>query len=215
MNRFIKQMQATAIRQPIEVSPAPGESDESLMLRYAQNEPAAFDELFSRHHSSVLAFIRGFVPATQEAEDLLQQVFLRVIRNRERYQPTAKFTTWLYTITRSVCIDSTRKRKPKAVLRIVHSRETGEQEIASEEIAGSDICPRQTLHESTLRERIEQALQTIPETQREVFLLRENTTLTFAEMGAMLGCSENTVKSRMHYALLALRSKLEEMGITP
>lgn len=84
-------------------------ADEALMLRYARGDVEAFDLLFARHKRSVLAFIRGYIQAPDQAEDLMQNVFLRVIRNRSRYQATARFTTWLFTIVRSVCIDSDRK----------------------------------------------------------------------------------------------------------
>ena len=84
-------------------------SDEALMLRFAQGDEAAFDLLFHRHKNTVYAFIRKFIVSQEQADDLFQNVFLRVIRYRERYQPDARFSTWLFTITRSVCIDTIRR----------------------------------------------------------------------------------------------------------
>ncbi|MGI6454896.1 MAG: sigma-70 family RNA polymerase sigma factor [bacterium] len=188
-------------------------SDEALMLRFAQGDEAAFDLLFHRHKNTVYAFIRKFIVSQEQADDLFQNVFLRVIRYRERYQPDARFSTWLFTITRSVCIDTIRRTSK---IPPVMSFETSKPEGVSftETLTAAQMTPRDHLHEDDLQRKIDRTLQTLPEEQREVLLLRELTDLTFAEIARITGCSINTAKSRMHYALLALRRGLMEQGIT-
>ncbi|MDP8244028.1 MAG: sigma-70 family RNA polymerase sigma factor [Candidatus Hinthialibacter antarcticus] len=187
--------------------------DETLMVRYGQGDVDAFDELFRRHRNSVYAFIQGFVYAQDQWDDLFQAVFLKVVRNRKRYQPTAKFTTWLYVIVRSVCFDAIRSQKRKPVLSLVKGP-SGEMEDMTLTIASSERNPRDEAHDSRLRETLSQVIQMLPDEQREALLLKENTTMTFEEIGTMLGCPANTIKSRTHYALLAIRKQLIKRGIT-
>lgn len=188
-------------------------SDEELMLLYARGDGQAFDALFERHKRSVYSFIRKFMVSGDLADDLFQQVFMKVIHNRERYQPSAKFSTWLFTITRSVCIDAMRKNGKRRWISIFSRSEPSEEPGEPMAIACSDPTPRQWLQEQELSGIMQEIISTLPENQREVLLLRENTDLTFAEIAEVTGCSVNTVKSRMHYALLALRRGLEERGI--
>lgn len=186
-------------------------TDETLMVRYAQGDPDAFDELFLRHRSSVYAFIQGFIYSQDQWDDLFQAVFLKVVRNRRRYQPSAKFTTWLYAIVRSVCIDAIRSQKRKPVLSLVKDCGGDRQDMS---LVSPEKNPRDEAHNSLVSGVISQAIQQLPDEQREALLLRENTDMTFEEIGKMLGCPANTVKSRTHYALLAIRKQLIQCGIT-
>ncbi len=186
-------------------------SDEMLMQRYAQGDIEAFDELFQRHQSSVYAFIQGFVYAQDQWDDLFQAVFLKVIRSRERYRPSAKFTTWLYTIVRSVCIDAIRSQKRKPTVSLVQESGATVTELT---LVSSEGNPRDEAHNQRLSEAIWAAVQSLPYEQREAMLLREKTGMTFDQIGEMLGCPANTVKSRTHYALLAVRKQLIASGIT-
>ncbi|MBI1386898.1 MAG: sigma-70 family RNA polymerase sigma factor [bacterium] len=203
-------MNAIAMR-PIAPEPTPNAlGDEALMTRYAQGDAQAFDTLFERHRGSVYAFIQGFTPHRDQWDDLFQDVFIRLIRNRKRYRETARFTTWLYAITRSACIDAMRKAKTQANL---IQPTDGDTVISLAACAGS--TPRDAAHESFMRERILHAVHSLPDEQREALMLRENTDMTFDEIGALLGCPANTVKSRLHYALSAVRRRLIQDGITP
>src|SRR5215217_8434662 len=87
------------------------ESDEGLMLRYQKGEVRAFEVLLTRHRKPVFNFILRYVGEPAQAEDLLQEVFLRVIKSVDAYERQAKFTTWLYTIARNLCVDSSRRMK--------------------------------------------------------------------------------------------------------
>lgn len=190
-------------------------SDESLMQRYAAGDAQAFDCLFARHRKSVLAFIRGFVTESDEAEDMLQTVFMRVIRYRKRYRPSAKFTTWLYAITRSVCIDAQRKKRHHNQ-HIANNQSGRDMEFQQDDLAASakTPTPRETYQQTQWQSALQEALQELTTEQREVVLLRQTTAMTYAEIGELLGCAENTVKSRMYYGLLNLRRILEQRGIS-
>src|SRR5256885_16869176 len=87
------------------------DGDEDLMVMYQKGEVRAFEVLLSRHRKPVYNFILRFVGDRETAEDVLQEVFMRVIKGAEAYKRQAKFTTWLYTIARNLCVDQTRRRK--------------------------------------------------------------------------------------------------------
>ncbi|MEW6238165.1 MAG: sigma-70 family RNA polymerase sigma factor [Candidatus Omnitrophota bacterium] len=187
--------------------------DEELMQRYAQGEVEAFDELFQRHKNAVYAFIYHFVRISDSRDDLFQNVFLRIIRYRNQYKPTAKFTTWLFAITRSVCIDAMRKSHNANIIPLFPDGEDERDGGREMEPVCGGLSPREALHRSEIQRAIEETIRTLPPEQREVLLLREKTNLTFEEIAEAAGCSPNTVKSRMHYALLALRKELRKRGI--
>ncbi len=203
------------IEPTISENPHNALSDEALMQHYARGDMDAFDTLYHRHKDSVYAFIHQFVTTPDRIDDLFQTVFMRIIRSRERYQPTARFTTWLYTITRSVCIDAMRKMSRADVIPLFPGQngETTENEIDT--LSGKEPSAREAACHAEIEREIENAIRSLPENQREVLMLRERTDLTFEEIGRVTGCSINTAKSRMHYALLALRRELQKRGIEP
>ncbi|MBN2329512.1 MAG: sigma-70 family RNA polymerase sigma factor [Candidatus Omnitrophica bacterium] len=186
--------------------------DEDLMHRYGEGEMDAFEELFQRHKSSVYAFIYHFTHGVGAIEDLFQTVFLRVVRYRKRYKAKAKFTTWLFTITRSVCIDAIRKQKTADVIQLFPQSHNDNDPLDAANFPGRGPSPLDATYESELQEAIDEIIASLSPEQREVLLLREKTDLTFDEIGEIIDCSANTAKSRMHYALLALRKGLRERG---
>ncbi|MFH1744522.1 MAG: sigma-70 family RNA polymerase sigma factor, partial [bacterium] len=117
------------------------EPDESLMLRYADGDAGAFEALFRRHKGRVYGFIRRFLGGGSSADDLFQEVFLRIARCRNTYRPRARFTTWLYTIVRSVCIDAIRKQKQSAGT--VSIQESQEEKMAAENLHVLQPNPRE------------------------------------------------------------------------
>lgn len=172
----------------------------------------AFEELFHRHKSSVYAFIHHITHGSGSIDDLFQTVFLRVIRYRSRYKAKAKFTTWLYTITRSVCIDAMRKQKTAEVIQLFPQNPDEDNSYDVADFPGHGASPLDSLYENELQAAMDEVIDSLSPEQREVLLLREKTDLTFEDIGKMIGCSANTAKSRMHYALLALRRGLKERG---
>ena len=187
------------------------EADEDLMVRYQRGEVRAFEVLLGRHRKSVFNFILRYVGDKETAEDLLQETFMRVIKGAEAYKRQAKFTTWLYTIARNLCVDQTRRRK--------HRRHASlDAPIGSEADSGTllDVIPsnemasdRKTVNKA-LSARLQGAIASLGEDQREVFLMREFLDMPFKQIAEVVGVPENTVKSRMRYALEKLRLDLDE-----
>lgn len=185
-------------------------SDLELLGRFHAGDHSAFAALLQRYQRPVFNFILRSLSDRQVAEDLTQEVFLRVIQGASGFQSQAKFSTWLFTIARNVCVDHGRRMKHRKhasldapsgedttvrlVDRIPHAQPGVERSAAS---------PR-------LRERIQRALEHLPQEQREVFLLRQVDDLTFAEIAVICGIPENTVKSRMRYALERLQTALSD-----
>jgi RNA polymerase sigma-70 factor (ECF subfamily) len=187
-------------------------TDEALMLAYQKGDRTAFNELVNRHERRLWNFLRRFVQDASIAEDLLQEVFLRMVQSAPDWKPTAKFSTWLYTIARNLCTDEARRGIHRRLFSldtpVLPKDESGPRRIETIAIPYPDV-ERQVLNQEIAR-CIEQAIATLPGEQREVFLLREIMDLSFAEIAEATHTNEPTVKSRMRYALLRLRSVLGE-----
>jgi RNA polymerase sigma-70 factor (ECF subfamily) len=187
------------------------DADEDLMVRYQRGEVRAFEVLLSRHRKPVYNFILRFVGDKETAEDLLQEAFMRVIKGAEAYKRQAKFTTWLYTIARNLCVDQTRRRKHRKHASLDAPMDTSDDSgtlldvIASHEMASDRKSVNKQLHATMQR-----AIEGLSEEQREVFLMREFLDMPFKQIADVVGVPENTVKSRMRYALEKLRLELDE-----
>jgi RNA polymerase sigma-70 factor, ECF subfamily len=185
-------------------------TDEDLMVAYQQGEVRAFEVLLTKHRKPIFNFILRFVGDKETAEDVLQETFMRVIRGAETYKRQAKFTTWVYTIARNLCVDMSRRRKHRKHASL-------DAPIGSDDNAGTllDVVPsadmsseRQTINKQ-LHAEMQRAIDGLQEDQREVFVLREFMDMPFKEIAEVVGVSENTIKSRMRYALEKLRLELD------
>jgi RNA polymerase sigma-70 factor, ECF subfamily len=185
-------------------------TDEDLMVAYQQGEVRAFEVLLTKHRKPIFNFILRFVGDKETAEDVLQETFMRVIRGAETYKRQAKFTTWVYTIARNLCVDMSRRRKHRKHASL-------DAPIGSDDNAGTllDVVPsadmsseRQTINKQ-LHAEMQRAIDALQEDQREVFVLREFMDMPFKEIAEVVGVSENTIKSRMRYALEKLRLELD------
>jgi RNA polymerase sigma-70 factor (ECF subfamily) len=187
------------------------DSDESLMLRYRDGDVRAFEVLVTRHRKPLFNFILRFVRDTAQAEDVTQETFLRLVKGADAYERQAKFTTWLYTIARNLCVDASRRGKHRkaASLDAPIGDEDGSATLLDLVPDGAAGVDRQA-QSRELAVRMRAAIEALPDEQREIFLLREVADLQFNEIAAVIGCPENTVKSRMRYALEKLREALEE-----
>ena len=183
------------------------ESDERLMLRFQKGEVRAFEELVRRHRAPVFSFLLRLTGDRGRAEDLCQETFLRVVRAADGWEPRALFRTWLYAVARNQAQDEARRK--------AFRRTDPEADPAGTAAASDDPGPEEAAAGALLRPKLEAALASLPAEQREVFLLREHAGLRFPEIADVTGVPENTVKSRMRYALEALRERLLEMGVTP
>jgi len=190
------------------------ESDERLMLRYQAGEERAFEVLLGRHRAPVHHFLVRFVGDRARAEDLLQETWLKVVSAAPRWERKARFTTWLYAIARNVAVDEARRAVHRKADSLDGPEDPGGRPRL-EAVADPGAAPDRAAESALLRPRLEAALRALPDEQREVFVLREYAGLPFAEIAQVTGTPENTVKSRMRYALEALRRRLEELGVGP
>jgi RNA polymerase sigma-70 factor (ECF subfamily) len=187
------------------------EADEALMLRYQKGDVRAFEILLGRHRKPVYNFILRYVGARELAEDLLQETFLRVIKGAEAYKRQAKFTTWLYTIARNLCVDQSRRAKHRKAQSLdAPMNQSGESGNLLDVVPGKDMPSDRATMSKEIHQKLHAALERLSEDQREVFLMREFLDMPFKEIADVVGVPENTVKSRMRYALEKLRLELDE-----
>jgi RNA polymerase sigma-70 factor (ECF subfamily) len=194
------------------VLPIP-ETDEVLMAAYRAGDARAFERLLARHEKPVWNFLRRFVADAGTAEDLLQEVFLRVVKGAEDWKGTAKFSTWLYTIARNLTVDQSRRALHRQTASLdgggrAGADDDGALETLHDRIAAREPGAEQRLADQQMGRRIDAAVSALPDDQREVFLMREVMDMPFAEIAVAVGASEPTVKSRMRYALTKLREAL-------
>jgi RNA polymerase sigma-70 factor (ECF subfamily) len=185
-------------------------SDEKLMASYLEGNVRAFQTLLERHQTRVFNFILRNLGNRELAEDTLQEVFLRVVHRADSFRHQSKFTTWLYTIARNLCIDQRRKARYRKTVALDEPLDrTGEDGATLlDRVADRKPLADTALRDSRFQRSLEEALTHLPDEQREVFLLREVKGLKFREIAVVVGIPENTVKSRMRYALETLRQHL-------
>jgi RNA polymerase sigma-70 factor (ECF subfamily) len=186
------------------------ESDERLMLRFQAGDARAFEVLVRRHRTPVFSFLLRLTGDRGRAEDLCQEAFLKVVKASGAWEERARFVTWLYAIARNLAVDESRRMAFRRAEPLDAALPAGGAAAASE-----DPAPDRAADAALLRPRLQAALAALPEEQREVFLLREYAGLKFAEIAEVTRTPENTVKSRMRYALEGLREKLAALGIGP
>jgi RNA polymerase sigma-70 factor, ECF subfamily len=185
--------------------------DETLMLRYQQGERAAFAQLVRRYQGPLYNFAMRQIRAAQVAEDVVQETFVRVVQNAADFKHEARFTTWVYTITRNLCIDHLRKRALRKHPSLDEQKgQDGDGPTLGEQTADPRASVEREATGTELKERIARAVDTLPDEQREVFLMRELLNLPFKEIAEITKVPENTVKSRMRYALERLQEALSE-----
>ena len=189
-------------------------SDEELMLAFQKGDANAFGELLSRHQGPVMRFLYRFTGNRDLAEDLFQEVFLRVVKSAKSFRAEAKFTTWLYRIARNLCIDKVRRNGLVTMVSTeevaVGSHEDGQ--TIGERLRAEGPDPETAAGRQALAGKLSKAVDELPEEQREVFVMRELLDMPYNEIADVTGTPENTVKSRMRYALEGLRRKLRALG---
>lgn len=190
-------------------------SDETLMMRYAKGDVGAFEELVERHRQPLFGYLCRISKNRELAEDLFQEVFIRVMNSRSRYKKSAKFTTWLYRIARNACIDAFRRESYRKTESLSAPRAADrEMETTLENVLpSSNPGPDMELERKQLSEILKKCIERLSPEQKEVFVLRQYQNLPFQEIARVTGASESTVKSRMRYALKSLRTMLIEENI--
>jgi RNA polymerase sigma-70 factor, ECF subfamily len=190
-------------------APLAERTDEELLALYAGGEAEAFGVLLERYRAPMFNFVARNAGDFPRAEDLTQEVFLRAIQRADQFRGESKVSTWLYRIARNLCIDHRRRMRHRGHASL-DAPSPGDGPSLGERLPGDTRGADRELVGGDLRARILAALEALPEDQREVFLLRQFENMAFAEIAEVVGTSENTVKSRMRYALLRLREALSE-----
>jgi RNA polymerase sigma-70 factor (ECF subfamily) len=176
-------------------------ADEALMLRVRSGQTGMLADLFERHNRQVYGFFYRMTGNRELSEDLTQDVFLRILRYRETYQPHTSFTPWMYGIARNAFIDLMRKRRPETVW------DDGMPEMQSHD---EPVDERLRIRQES--EILKRALASLPADKREVLILSRYQNLRYEEIGRILGCEPNAVKQRVFRAVKLLGEKYTQMS---
>jgi len=176
------------------------------MERVAKGDVEAFQALIETHQSRVVGAVAKMLGDEMDAEDIAQQVFIRVWKSAGRYQPTAKFTTWLFKITRNLVFNELRRRKRHPATPL----QTEEEEHFFQPVDNGGMPPDESLLDLELNDAIQLAIDALPETQRMAIVLRRYEEMPYEEIGHVLGLSVPAVKSVLFRARAELRERLRK-----
>jgi RNA polymerase sigma-70 factor, ECF subfamily len=185
--------------------------DAELMLRVKDGDGISFGVLLEKHRASVIHFVYRLVQEQAVAEELAQEVFLRVYRSRSTYEATAKFKTWLFRIASHLALNWLRDEK--------YQRGQERLDDVSADLPARQIFDRRPSVEQKLvyevkLEEIRQAIAALPDKQRTAVLLHKYEEMEYTQIAKVLGCSESAVKSLLYRAYETLRARLAHMGTT-
>lgn len=186
------------------------DSDELLVARFQAGDRAAFAALVRRHQGPLFHFAFRQLRSAPAAEDVVQEAFVRVVQSAAEFKNEARFTTWVYTITRNLCIDQLRKRAHRRHPSLDEARGDDGDRTLGEVVADKGADVERQAAGAELKQQVAAAVEQLPPDQKEVFLMREVANLPFKEIAEITGVPENTVKSRMRYALERLQAALKE-----
>lgn len=184
------------------------DEDVRLMLAFQDGDESAFTRLVERNQGRVYAVVHRFMAGRADAEDIVQEVFLRVFRSAHRYAPTARFSTWVYRIAANMCINAIRKAsKLKTIPLRPHLDAQGEE--GSPEITDVDAArPDEDIQQRELAESIREAVEQLPANQRVAVILSRYEHMSYEQIAEVLDCSTMAVKSLMSRARGNLRELL-------
>jgi len=190
-------------------------SDVQLMLDVKAGDDASFDFLLVKYRSPLVNFLYRMVRDTATAEDLAQEVFLRVYRARKQYTPSAKFTTWLFRIATNVALNSVRDNRYQRMEVSLDAPVSSEEESAPRELPAREMRIDEHLLERDRVAFIQRAIASLPEKQRAAVLLHKYQEMDYAEIAKILDCTEAALKSLLFRAYENLRLQLAPLVTQP
>lgn len=183
--------------------------DAALMLRVKQGDVQAFQELVEKYKQPVMNLLYRILPDATEAEDLAQNVFVQVYKSADRYRVAAKFSTWLFTIARNLCLNEIRRRSRHPADSMDAAHPEYDDSPARQYEDTKNFSPPDLVLHLELQEKIEDALRALPETQRTAILLFREAEMSYEEIAATLGCSLAATKSLIHRGREVLKQRLK------
>jgi RNA polymerase sigma-70 factor, ECF subfamily len=181
-----------------------------LMLSWQGGDEGAFDQLVEAYSGQVFALLTRFLGQSSGREDLVQEVFLRIVRARDRYQPTARFSTWLYRIVFNMAVNETQRSRKNDSVSLDQTTREGEPRAVALELEDSSVGdPSSGLERDDLVSAVRQAIESLPEKQRMALILAKYHDTPYSEIAAILDSSEKAIKSLIHRARESLREMLE------
>lgn len=189
--------------------PESQDPDADLMFRVKQGDAAAFEALVDKYKQPVINLLYRTLRDATEAEDLAQAVFVQVYKSADRYRVEAKFSTWLFTIARNLCLNEIRRRSrhpAESLDAVVEDQDSGiERQVEDRRI----VSPPDQLLRDELTSKVEQALAELPENQRTAILLFKEKDKSYEEIAQILNCSLSATKSLIHRGRETLKQKLK------
>lgn len=183
--------------------------DAALMLRVKQGDREAFAALVDKYKQPVMNLAYRTLHDLTEAEDLAQHVFLQVFKSAHRYEVSAKFSTWLFTIARNLCLNEIRRRS-RHPAESLDQTATDHEELPLRQFEDTRIfSPPDAVLLDELEQKVEEAVAALPEKQRTAILLCRQDELSYEEIARVLGCSVSATKSLIHRGRETLKSKLK------
>jgi RNA polymerase sigma-70 factor (ECF subfamily) len=183
--------------------------DAALMLRVKDGDLQAFEELVQKYKHPIINVIFRMLRDLDEAEDLAQNVFVRVFQSAGRYEVSAKFSTWIFTIARNLCLNEIRRRGRHPAQSLESSQEESEEHAPRQYPDGKTFSPPQAFLQKELELKIQQALGELPAKQRLAIALCQEDELSYEEIARVLGCSLPATKSLIHRGRETLKAKLK------
>jgi RNA polymerase sigma-70 factor (ECF subfamily) len=193
----------------LRTAPTNPDPDAALMLRVKEGDIGAFEELVDKYKQPVMNLVYRTLRDATEAEDLAQNVFVQVYKSAHRYKSTAKFSTWLFTIARNLCLNEIRRRSrhPAESLDVPHPDQ--EDQPMRQFADKKDFGPTESLLQRELERKVDEALAELPENQRTALLLCRQEELSYEEIAGVIGCSLSATKSLIHRGRETLKQKLK------
>ena len=200
---------AERVKTDIGTAAAALDFDAELMLRVKEGDEASFGILLEKHRSSVVHFLYRMVQNHAVAEELAQEVFLRVYRSRSTYEPTARFTTWMFRIATHLALNALRDGKNQ---RFDARLDDDTGEMPARQVSDRLPSVEQRLVYQAKLEEIRRAIAGLPEKQRAAVLMHKYEEMEYSQIAKVLNCSESAVKSLLFRAYETLRARLAHMA---